>query len=65
MRDLADITIKFEDLEDVMFDVLEEFLQEQHIKYQVTKVENQRIEGDGKPDPFDEWHDRMMENDRQ
>lgn len=64
MKDLADITIRFEDLEDVMFDVLVEFLEDEHIKYEVVKVENQRIEGNGEPDMFDIWHDRVMENDR-
>ena len=64
MRDLADITIKFKDLEDVDFDVLEEFLNDEHIKYEVIDVKNLRTEGDFEPDPYDEWHDRMMLNDR-
>ena len=59
-KDLADITIKFEDLEDVMFDVIIEFLEDQHIKYEITKVENQRIESLDEPDEYDIWHDKQM-----
>jgi len=59
-KDLADITIKFEDLEDVMFDVIIEFLEDQHIKYEITKVENQRIKGLDELDEYDIWHDKQM-----
>lgn len=39
-RELADITIKFNELEDVVYDELIEFLEDNKIKYDVVKVEN-------------------------
>lgn len=63
-RELADITIYFEGIEDVSWDVLEKFMQDHKIKYKVIKFENQRTESDdpdyGKPDIYDEYMDRKM-----
>lgn len=62
MKDLADITLKFPVLEDVMYDVLIEFLTDKKINYEIIDVENQRIEGDGEPDIYDEWVDYCLVN---
>lgn len=64
VRELADITVYFEGIEDVDFDELEDYLSEHKVKYKVIKAENQRTESDdpdfGKPDPYDEYMDRKM-----
>ena len=39
-RELADITIKFNELEDVVYDELIEFLDDQNIQYEVMNIEN-------------------------
>jgi len=45
-REYADITIQFDDLEDVDFELIEEFLQDQKIKYEVIDAKNWRTKGD-------------------
>lgn len=60
-RELADITIKFKELEDVTFDVIEEFLKEQNIQYEVINVENRITEyKETEPEAYDIWIDRKM-----
>ena len=43
-RELADITIKLSDLEDVVYDEVIEYLTDQKIKYEVLNVDNRRTE---------------------
>ena len=63
-RELVDITLFLDGIEDMDWDTLEEFLNEHNIKYQVTKTENQRTESDDpefdKPDPYDVWKDNQL-----
>lgn len=42
MKEIADITIKLIDIEDVDFDVVTEFLEDNHINYEIVKTENLR-----------------------
>lgn len=44
IKEVADITIKLKELEDVEFDVIEEFLQDKNIKYEVIKFEDYTID---------------------
>ena len=44
MKELEDITIKLYDLENVTYDVVIEFLEDNHIKHEVISIENQRTE---------------------
>lgn len=44
IKEVADITIKLNGLEDIDFDVIEEFLQDKNIKYEVVKFEDYTID---------------------
>lgn len=61
-RELADITIKLSDLEDVIFDEVIEYLEDQKIKYEVLNTENRRTEyeEDDAWDEADVMYDRKM-----
>lgn len=62
MRELADITIQFKELEDVVYDEIIEYLEEQHIKYEVTKVENRITEYvEEEPDYHEAYENYMLE----
>lgn len=63
MREVADITIKFEELEDKNYDKLIEFLEEENIDYQVIKATNQQTiyTEPNEPDYYQIWRDNMLE----
>lgn len=42
IKEVADITIKLNGLEEVEFDVIEEFLQDKNIEYEIVKFENEQ-----------------------
>ncbi len=44
IKEVADITIKLNALEEVDFDVIEEFLQDKNIEYEVVKFEDYTID---------------------
>lgn len=44
IKEVADITIKLNGLEDVDFDVIEEFLQDKNVKYEVAKFDKYTID---------------------
>ena len=58
IRELADITILLEGIEDVDMDVLEEFLNDHKINYKVLKSENERTEDLRTED--EKWSDYWM-----
>lgn len=61
-RELADITIQFKELEDVVYDEIIEYLEEQHIKYEVVKVENRITEYvEEEPDYHETYENYMLE----
>jgi len=61
-RELADITIQLNDLEDVVYDELIEFLEDQKIKYVVAKVENRRTEySEEEKDSHEEYENELLE----
>lgn len=67
-RHYADITLTIDGIEESDWNLLEEFLEDNNIKY-TTRTENLWEESDeedyGKPDAFDVWHDMVMTNDWQ
>lgn len=62
-RELADITIEFKELENVVFDEIIEFLEDQNIKYEV-KAKNQYTQYEeyepGFMEKWKEWKEREM-----
>lgn len=58
-RELADITIELDDIEDVDWDAIEEYLQDHKIKYKIIKSDNQRTEVYYKNES-DKWSDYWM-----
>lgn len=59
IKEIADITIKLNGLEEVDFDVIEEFLQDKNINYQVVKVDNEQTIDTR--EESDKWFDYEMQ----
>lgn len=58
IKEVADITIKLHGLEQVDFDVVEEFLQDKNIEYEVIKFEDYTIDTRSE---YDKWADYYMQ----
>lgn len=66
MKEFADITIQLKEIEDVVFDELIEFLDDQHIQYETISVDNKftdYTETETEFDYYDEWHDKKITGD--
>ncbi len=59
IKEVADITIKLNEVEEVDLDVIEEFLQDKKIKYEVIKFENEKTIDTRSEE--DKWFDYDMQ----
>ena len=60
-KELADITIKFKELENVVFDEIIEFLEDQKIQYEIIDVNNRITEYiENERDYHEEYENNML-----